>query len=186
MRTNFQERGWQGVALGDFGGGTCHRGRRVRGGTSQVGRQYLQFVQDFGEEGKLVSFEDFVGQLPSVGRVVDAVVVFFTVLMEVVVLQEQVLPRYKSDVTITEASYSKDVAGEAGVKSLFHFEDDILVATDKASQMQDTLVFRHRKDEGILKADQEGMFVQSGFMNTQVMVPGVPVVGVISGRDLSA
>ena len=152
----------------------------------EVGGQGLKFVEDFGKEGELVSSEDFVGQLPSVCWIVDAVVVVVPVAVEVVVLQEQVLPRYQSDVTITEASNPKDIAGEAGVKSLFHLEQDILVATDKAPQMKDTLVFRHRKYEGILKADHEGMFVQSGLMNAQVMVPGVPVVGVVSGRDLSA
>ena len=119
----------------------------------------MKLVEDLRKEGEMVSLQDFVDQFFAGPGVVDAVVVFVTSTVEVVVLQEQVLPRNQCDVTITEASNPKEVAEKAGVKSFVHFEQDTLVTTDKASQMKDTLVFRHSEDEGILKADYEGMFV---------------------------
>ena len=62
-------------------------------GYLQLSGQGLKFVQDFGEEGKLVSSEDFVDQFITCGRVVDAVVVFAAITVEVVVLQEKVFCR---------------------------------------------------------------------------------------------
>ena len=146
---------WQGASVS----GEWRRERRVRGFASQVVSQGLKLVEDLGKEGELVSLQDFVDQFFAGARVVDAVVIFVTITVQVVVFQEQVLPRNQCDVTITEASNPKEVAEKAGVKSFVNFEQDILVTTDKASQMKDTLVFRHRKYEGILKADYEGMFV---------------------------
>ena len=58
------------------------------GSTSQALSQYLKLIQHFSEQWKLIPFEDFVDYFIASGWVVNAVVVFFAVTVEVVVLQE--------------------------------------------------------------------------------------------------
>lgn len=131
--------------------------RRLGGGYLQALRQDLNLIQHFREQGKLIPPEDFVDYFIASGRVVDAVVVFVPVAVEVVVFEKEMLPWQYSNIAIAETSYPKDVAGKARVKSLVYFEHNIFLATDKAPQTQDTLVFRHSEGEGILKANYEGM-----------------------------
>ena len=132
------------------------------------------------KRGELVSSEDFVDQFIACGRVVDAVVVFVTVAVEVVVLQEKVFAGQPSDVAIGVASYSKDIARMRESELLLDFQGHVLLTIDSTRQKQDTLVFRHSEVEGILKADYEGMFAQADVVDGAVVVPGVPVMGVSS------
>ena len=121
-----------------------------------------------------------MGQLFAGARVVDAVVIFVTIAVQVVVFQEQVFAGQPSNVAIGVASYSKDIARMGESELLLDFQGHVLLTIDSTRQKQDTLVFRHSEVEGILIADYEGMFAQADVVDGAVVVPGVPVMGVSS------
>lgn len=57
---------------------------------------------------------------------------------------------------------------------------------NEPAQAEPTLIRIKPETEGISKMDYERVLTESGFVNDLVVVPRVPVVGVISSRNSSS
>ena len=146
----------------------------------------FQFVQDFRESGELVTVEGFVKYFLAIGRVIDAVDVFVGVGVEVVVLEEEVVAKNEAYVIVTSTA---DVHAAAPVVSDVKLLSDLhyhaISALNVSFQMDGTPVLRRTKKECIAKTCNERMLAQSAVVNVPVVVPRVPVVGVVSIRNCS-
>lgn len=108
-------------------------------------------------------------------RVVDTVVLLVMIPVEVMVLQEEVLPGEPCYVCVRIAPHPECLTEAASLEPLLDFQDHILVALNRAALLDDTLAILP-EDEGI--ADYDGMLGQSDIMDASVVVPRIPVVGV--------
>ena len=150
----------------------------------QVFGQNFQFVQNFGEYGELVSFQGFVEQFRAGGRVVDAVVVLVPILVEVVIFEQGMFSRQPGYVDVGMPADAQGAAEVAGFKHLAYPQHHALGTGDIAAQGNDARA-AGGESEGVLKADDEGVFVQSAFVDALVMVEGVPSVGVLARSNFT-
>ena len=67
-----------------------------------------------------------------------------------------------------------------------YFQYHGVLALNEPVQAEPTLISIKPETEGISKIDYERMLTESGFVNDLVVVPRVPVVGVISSRNPSS
>ena len=94
--------------------------------------QVFQLVQDFREGGKLMALQGFVEYFHTCCRVIDAVVVFVRVLMQIVVFQQQVFAKQPSDVAERVSADAERVAEVARVKPDLHFKGQVIQANHLA------------------------------------------------------
>ena len=72
------------------------------------------------------------------------------------------------------------------VKPLGDEQEDSVGTLDKSRQPKRAPIIGHFKTQRIVVTDYERVFAQSTFMNASVVVPGVPVVGIVSRKNCSA
>ena len=112
--------------------------------------------------------------------VIDSVVIFVTVTMQVVVLEQQVFAGQPGYIAVSVASNPQSIARMGKVEFLSHFQDNVLQTENSTLQEQDTLVFQQGEGEGVLKRGYKGVFTQADVVDGSIVVPGVPIVGVVS------
>ena len=109
------------------------------------------------------------------------------ILVEIVVLQEQVATRDDADIAVavtTDVHSSGVVVSSSQV--LGNFEHHAVPALHVAIDTDNAHGLKMTGDEGIVKADNEIVLSQATVVNVLVVVPRVPVVGVVSRRNLSS
>ena len=109
------------------------------------------------------------------------------VFVEVVVFQEEVSTRDYADVAI-EVTADVHAAGAivSGLQFLGYFQDHPIAAPDVAVDTDDPEWLKMTSDEGIPISDYEMMLAQPAVVDVLVVVPGVPVVGVVARRNFSS
>ena len=150
----------------------------------QIPGQDFQFIQNFGKYRKLMPFQGFVEQFRAAGRVINAVVVGVIIPVQVVVLQQQVFPRQPGDIGVSVAADAQNVPGVAGFVLFPYAQHHPLLAMDFAAQVNSPPVVAV-ENQGVLKAEDEGMFAQPDFVDALVVVPGVPSVGVLARSNFT-
>ena len=173
-----------------FGGeeayGAADRGPEpLRGG--QVPCQEGEFVENFGERGELIALEDFVESLDTGHGIVNAVDIVIGIIVEVVVFEEKAIARDDADVTVEEAT-DEHAAGIVvpGLEFFGNLQNHTLTAPHIAIDPDNADGFVVARNEGVQIVDDEVMLAQPAVVDVLVVVPGVPVVWVVSRRNFSS
>lgn len=116
----------------------------------------------------------------------NPVVVLVIVAVDIVVAEYRVATRHPSGVTVGVAADFPQSSEVAAVVPLFHFQNDIAETENPAGQQKITLGARLQELEGVgNRMVDKGMVSQPPLVNSQVVIPSIPVVGVGSDRDSS-
>ncbi len=118
---------------------------------------------------------------------INAVDVVIRIVVQVMVFQKQITARNNAYVAIKVASdrHSTGVVVPS-LQFLGYFQDHAVMATNVAVDADDPEWLKVTDDERILIPDYEVMLAQPAVVDVLVVVPGVPVVGVVARRNFSS
>ena len=135
----------------------------------------------------MVALEDFVESFRARCRVVNAVDVMIGIIVKVMVFQKQMAPRDKTDVPV-EMGTDEHSTGVvvSGLQFLGYFQRHAATASNVPIDADDPEWLKMTYDERVLIPDYEMMLAQSPVVDVLVVVPGVPIMGVVSRRNFSS
>lgn len=141
--------------------------------------KYFQFVQDFTESWKLVPLQYLVENFIPGMRIQDAVMVLVGVGMEIMIPEQRPQIFHPGSIAVREPSNSELPAGVADSQPFLHFQNDA------AQTEHPSALGNHVIRLCVVENDRVGplvinkrMLLYSDFVDSSVVVVGIPVVGV--------
>lgn len=106
--------------------------------------------------------------------------------MPVMILEQPMYAGQQSNVAVSVTAHGHPAAiVESNLEILGNFQKYTVPALNEAIQAERLVSFRRFKYQGFPEIVNERMLTQSAVVNVSVVVPGVPVVGVVSRKNFS-